>query len=90
MTKITHIWSIQEWYTFSFSSEYGTIYYKDELVSLHNVCKEYQIPLYIDGARLGYGISAEDSDLNLKDIAENCMMSFILEEPRLELYVVKQ
>ena len=61
----------------SFSSEYGTIYYKDELVSLHNVCKEYQIPLYIDGARLGYGISAEDSDLNLKDIAENCDVFYI-------------
>ena len=61
----------------SFSTEYGTIYYKDELVSLHNVCQEYQIPLYIDGARLGYGIMAEDSDVTLKDIAENCDVFYI-------------
>lgn len=61
----------------SFSTEYGTIYYKDELVSLYNVCQEYQIPLYIDRARLGYGIMAEDSDVTLKDIAENCDVFYI-------------
>ncbi len=61
----------------SFPSEYGTIYYKDELASLHNVCKQYQIPLYIDGARLGYGLMAQDSDLTLKDIAENCDVFYI-------------
>lgn len=61
----------------SFPTEYGTIYYKDELVSLHKVCKEYQIPLYIDGARLGYGIMAQDSDMTLKDIAENCDVFYI-------------
>ncbi|MGI6608028.1 MAG: threonine aldolase family protein [Erysipelotrichaceae bacterium] len=61
----------------SFPTEYGTIYYKEELFSLHNVCKKYRIPLYIDGARLGYGIMAQDSDMTLKDIADNCDVFYI-------------
>ncbi len=61
----------------SFPSEYGTIYYKDELVSLYRVCKEYQIPLFIDGARLGYGLMAQDCDLTLQDIANNCDVFYI-------------
>ena len=53
----------------SFPSEYGTIYKKQELVDIYNVCKEYKIPLFIDGARLGYGLSAKECDLEMKDIA---------------------
>lgn len=53
----------------SFSTEYGTIYTKDELSQLSAVCHEYDIPLYIDGARLGYGLAAS-ADVTLKDIAD--------------------
>lgn len=52
----------------SFPTETGTIYSKEELTALSNVCHEYNIPLYLDGARLGFGLAAS-KDLTLKDIA---------------------
>ena len=53
----------------SFPTEYGTTYSLNELEALSQVCRDAQIPLYIDGARLGYGLAAEGSDVTLKDIA---------------------
>lgn len=53
----------------SFPTEYGTIYTLKELEELSAVCHEAGIPLFIDGARLGYGLEAEGSDVTLKDIA---------------------
>ncbi len=58
-------------------TEYGTIYSKEELKQLRDVCKEYKIPLYMDGARLGYGLMAESADVTLKDIAEYCDVFYI-------------
>ena len=52
----------------SFSTELGTLYTLSQLQALHDVCHEYQIPLYIDGARLGHGLAASQ-DVTLKDIA---------------------
>lgn len=52
----------------SFPTEFGTIYTLDELEELSALCREYRIPLYIDGARLGYGLAAS-SDVTLRDIA---------------------
>ena len=53
----------------SHPSEYGTLYTKQELEDLHTVCQEYQMPLFLDGARLGYGLMAEGTDVTLADIA---------------------
>lgn len=53
----------------SFPTEYGTIYTLKELEELSAVCHEAGIPLFIDGARLGYGLEAEGCDVTLKDIA---------------------
>lgn len=53
----------------SFPTEYGTLYTLDELQALRNVCRNAGIPLYIDGARLGYGIEAQGNTVSLKDIA---------------------
>lgn len=50
------------------STELGTIYTKSELVDLHNVCKEYNLLLFMDGARLGSAITAKVNDLTLEDI----------------------
>ncbi|MBQ2959347.1 MAG: aminotransferase class V-fold PLP-dependent enzyme [Alistipes sp.] len=50
-------------------TEYGTIYSLAELEALGAVCRKHAIPLYIDGARLGYGLKAEGADFTLKDIA---------------------
>ena len=61
----------------SFPTEYGTIYSKKELQDIHSVCKKWDIPLYIDGARLGYGLAAEGNDISLQDIANLCDVFYI-------------
>ena len=54
----------------SFPTEYGAVYSKKELQNIQSVCRKWEIPLYIDGARLGYGLVAENSDVTLQDIAQ--------------------
>lgn len=54
----------------SYPTEYGTIYSKAELVAIHEVCQEYGMYLFIDGARMGYGLAAKSADLTLADIAK--------------------
>lgn len=61
----------------SHPTEYGTIYSRSELEGISEVCREFSIPLYIDGARLGYGIMSRDSDLTLCDIAALCDVFYI-------------
>ena len=51
-------------------TEYGSIYSKKELEDISRVCNEYEIPLYIDGARLAYGVTCNESDFSLEDIAK--------------------
>lgn len=58
-------------------TELGTLYTKQELTDLHAVCQQYDIPLFIDGARLGYGLAAENSDMTLADIAQLCDVFYI-------------
>lgn len=58
-------------------TEYGTLYRKEELAALADVCRRYEIPLFLDGARLGYGLAAKDSDVTLKDIADYCDVFYI-------------
>ncbi len=53
----------------SFPTEYGTIYSKRELEEISAVCRQYEMYLFIDGARLGYGLGAEDADVTIQDIA---------------------
>ena len=61
----------------SHPTEYGTLYSKAELSALSAVCKEYNIPLYLDGARLGYALACEENDLTLPDIAGLCDAFYI-------------
>ncbi|NCB52827.1 MAG: aminotransferase class I/II-fold pyridoxal phosphate-dependent enzyme, partial [Clostridia bacterium] len=58
-------------------TENGTIYSKAELCELSRVCREYRLPLFMDGARLGYGLAAEGNDLTIADIAELCDVFYI-------------
>ena len=53
----------------SHPTEYGTLYSAAELEGLSKVCREYHLPLVLDGARLGYGLTAPDADPDLADIA---------------------
>ena len=61
----------------SHPTEYGTLYSKAELTALAEVCREYKMPLYMDGARLGYALACPDSDLSLPEIAELCDVFYI-------------
>ena len=53
----------------SYPTEPGTLYSKSELEAISEVCREYSLPLYLDGARLGYGLMSRSSDLTIRDIA---------------------
>ncbi len=53
----------------SHPTEYGTLYTKAELAALSAVCRESGLPLYLDGARLGYALATPESDVTLEDIA---------------------
>lgn len=53
----------------SFPSEIGTIYSRAELEAISQVCRRYSLPLFIDGARLGYGLCAPGNDVTLPLLA---------------------
>lgn len=61
----------------SHPTENGTTYRKAELEAISSVCREYGLPLFLDGARLGYGLASKDSDLTLEDIAKLCDVFYI-------------
>lgn len=61
----------------SHPTEYGTLYSKDELTALSRVCRRYDVPLYMDGARLGYGLMSRETDVTLADIAALCDVFYI-------------
>ena len=52
----------------TFPTELGTLYTADELRALHDTCREYGLLLYVDGARLAYGLAASE-DVNLPLLA---------------------
>ncbi len=58
-------------------TEYGSLYSKAELTAIHDVCREADIPLFIDGARLAYAITSKDSDLTLPELAKLCDVFYI-------------
>lgn len=61
----------------SHPTEYGTLYSKEELNGISQVCREFGIPLYLDGARLGYGLMSKNTDVTLPDIARLCDVFYI-------------
>ncbi len=61
----------------SFPTEPGTLYTKAQLKELSDTCRRCGLPLYLDGARLAYGLAAPDNDLTLPDIAELCDIFYI-------------
>lgn len=61
----------------SHPTEYGTLYTAEELGQISEVCRSYNIPLYMDGARLGYGLMSRDTDVDLPMIAKLCDVFYI-------------
>lgn len=61
----------------SHPTEYGTLYSLDELTSLRALCDEYGLLLFLDGARLGYGLMSRRTDVTLPDVARLCDVFYI-------------
>lgn len=61
----------------SHPTEYGTLYSKNELASLSRICRQYNLALFLDGARLGYGVMADESDLDLASLAQYADVFYI-------------
>lgn len=60
----------------SYPTEYGTLYTLEEMQEISRICKKYDMTLFLDGARLGYGLAANPS-VTLKDIARLCDVFYI-------------
>ena len=58
-------------------TELGTLYSKAELEALHAVCGDYGLRLFVDGARLGYGLMSPDCDMTLPELCELCDVFYI-------------
>ncbi len=61
----------------SHPTEYGTLYTRKELEEIHQVCAQYELPLYMDGARMGYGLAADGTDVTLPVISQYCDAFYI-------------
>ena len=61
----------------SHPTEYGTLYTREELLKINEVCQNYDIPLFLDGARLGYGLVAENTDVDLEFLCKVCDVFYI-------------
>ena len=61
----------------SLSTEYGTLYSRSELTELQAVAHKYGLPLFIDGARLGYALASPACDYGLTDLARLCDVFYI-------------
>ena len=61
----------------SHPTEYGTLYTLDELKEISSVCRENHLPLFLDGARLGYGLASLRTDVTLQDVARLCDVFYI-------------
>ena len=58
-------------------TEYGTIYSLGELEALSRVCRDNGLYLFVDGARLGYGLRCRENDVTLRDLARLCDAFYI-------------
>lgn len=75
---VTHEHMVQPGLVYiSHPTENGTTYKKSELAALSKVCRACGLPLFMDGARMGYGLAAGDNDLSLADIASLCDVFYI-------------
>ena len=58
-------------------SEYGTLYSLAEMSAISAVCRDYRIPLFVDGARLAYALACPKNDVTLPDLARLCDVFYI-------------
>lgn len=58
-------------------TEFGTLYSLDELTKLSEVCHDYGLLLYVDGARMAYALARGTNDVTLPDLARLCDVFYI-------------
>ena len=61
----------------TFPTELGTLYTKQELDKIYQVCMQYELPLFIDGARLGYGLMSDSNEVSIHYLATHCDVFYI-------------
>lgn len=61
----------------TFPTELGALYSRQELSDLYDVCKKYHLYLFVDGARLGYGMMSKENDIDMKFLASHCDVFYI-------------
>ena len=61
----------------TFPTELGTLYKASEIEAIYQLCQEYEVPLFIDGARLGYGLMSDECDFDLPWLARHCDVFYI-------------
>lgn len=61
----------------SLPTELGTLYTSEEILDIEQVCHKHNLKLFIDGARLGYGIAASNGDITLPFLASHCDAFYI-------------
>ena len=61
----------------TFPTEYGTLYTADELAQINDVCKRHDLLLFVDGARMGYGLMADGNDITLPYLSQHCDAFYI-------------
>ncbi len=75
---VTHEHQVQPGMVYlSHPTENGALYTKKELTEISGVCKKWGLFLFVDGARLGYALTAEGADVTLKDLARLCDVFYI-------------
>ncbi|MDO4496984.1 MAG: beta-eliminating lyase-related protein, partial [Bacteroidales bacterium] len=61
----------------SFPTELGMLYTRQELCDIYAVCQKHELKLFVDGARLGYGLMSDDCDIDLPFLARHCDVFYI-------------
>lgn len=61
----------------TFPTELGSVYTAKEIEEILSVCRRYELKLFIDGARLGYGLASSECDFNLSWLAHHCDAFYI-------------
>ncbi len=61
----------------TFPTEFGTVYSSNEIADIYEVCKKHELPLFIDGARMGYGLMSDECDFDMAWLARHCDVMYI-------------
>lgn len=61
----------------TFPTEIGALYTREEISAIYDICKSRDLTLFVDGARLGYGLTADGSEIDLPWLSRHCDVFYI-------------